>query len=254
MNLDQTTLISEVEYGSRFQGLHDIHSDSDRMGIVMLNKKDFVFGVKKEAAERNQNKYFTLPKFTSIILKGSYDSLIMLSSQFVQSKHDDLNYVLDLFSDKVVFDQYCDLNLKQLVLSQCGEFNKLTKGQNRFNELNGKQILKLHVNKTRALFFDQKQYLNDNVSLNNVIQMSSSTQHFDRKTQFFVNHKRENSFKQLSNAYKNEFDENLNEYLLECKTILDELYNKYKSHKIVEFQYEKEFKSRVVQFMINYYQ
>ena len=224
------------------------------MGLVMLNKEDFIFGVKKEAAERNQNKYFTLPKFTSIILKGSYDSLIMLSSQFVQSKHDDLNQVLDLFSDKIVFDQYCDSILKQLILSQCGEFNKITKDQNQFNGLSGKQILRLHMNKTHSLFFDHKQYLNDSVSLNNVIQLSSSTQHFDRKTQFFVNHKRENSFKQLSNAYKNEFDEDLNEYLLECKTILDELYNKYKSYGNIEFQYEKEFKSRVVQFMLNYYQ
>ena len=256
MNLAHSKVLTKVEYGSRYQGVSDEHSDHDYMFVVLQDPESFVFSKTNVAKQRDENKYFTPQKFLDVVLNGSYDGLVMLSAQMSQQSESLFNKeVLNVFNRQKIVNEYY-LNVKpQLMMSLCGQFNNFYQKYKNNQRLSAKKLLHVVLCYTRAKYVNAT-FTKDNkelgkVTLKDVVQLSTNAN--DQYVQFFVNHKRYEDFNKLANEFKLEFNNNLSDYLTQLDDEMREFYNQYKSQKRNHFKYTQKLKKDLAQFVLSQY-
>ena len=256
MNLAHSKVLTKVEYGSQYQGVSDKHSDHDYMYVVLQDVESFVFSKTNVAKQKDENKYFTPQKFLDVVLNGSYDGLVMLSAQMSQQSESLFNKeVLNVFNRQKVVNEYY-LNVKpQLMMSLCGQFNNFYQKYKNNQRLSAKKLLHVVLCYTRAKYVNTT-FTNDNkelgkVALKDVVQLSTNPS--DQFVQFFVKHKRRDNFDELANEFKDEFNNDLFNYLKQLDDEMREFYNQYKSQKRNHFKYTQKLKKDLAQFVLSQY-
>ena len=253
MNLKHSKVLTKVEYGSQYQGVSDEHSDHDYMYIVLQDVESFVFSKTNVAKQKNEDKYFTPQKFLDVVLNGSYDGLVMLSAQLSQQSESSFNKeVLNVFNrQKVVNDYYLAVKPK-LMMSLCGQFNNFYQKYKNRQQLSAKKLLHMVLCYTRSMYFNdmfktQTRY----ASLEDVVKLSTNVT--DPYVQFFVKHKRYENFDKLANEFKNEFNDDLSNYLDQMDRDMKEFYEQYKTKKMKKFKYEQTLKQKLSHFVLSQY-
>mgnify|MGYP006916634850 FL=1 len=256
MDLKHSKVLTRVEYGSVYQGVSDEHSDHDYMYVVLQDVESFVFSKTNVAKQKNEDKYFTPQKFLDVVLNGSYDGLVMLSAQISQQSESSFNKkVLNVFNRQKVVNEYY-LNVKpQLMMSLCGQFNNFYQKYKNNRRLSAKKLLHVVLCFTRAKYIDKTFTENNknlgNVALKNVVQLSTNPN--DQFVQFFVKHKRYEDFDKLANEFKDEFNNDLVDYLDHLDKEMREFYNQYKSQKRNHFKYNQKLKKDLARFILSQY-
>lgn len=253
MNLAHSKLLTKVEYGSQYQGVNDEYSDHDYMFVVLQDIESFMFSKTDVAKEKNENKYFTPQKFVSVVLNGSYDGLVMLSAQLSQQSDSLFNKeVLSLFNEQKIVDDYYLTVKPKLMMSLCGQFNNFYQKYKNKQQLSAKKLLHMVLCYTRAMYFNnmfetQTRY----ASLEDVVKLSTNVT--DPYVQFFVKHKRYENFDKLANEFKNEFNDDLSNYLDQMDRDMKEFYEQYKTKKMKKFKYEQTLKQKLSHFVLSQY-
>ena len=238
MDLSKCKVLSEVEYGSTFQGLADKESDLDKLFLVVQPFKDSIFKDTKNAQiVKEGNRYYSLEKFTSFLLNGSHDSFLLLAAQLKQADNCLFNQKVlkPLFFNKNGFNQLYQANRKKLCFSLVGEMNKLFNKKNF--KFNGKELLKVVNTLNKLEYFLEKETLTLDEFVNHL--------NFEESLNLI-------SYKRLN---YNELKEktNYNEFLLKerFETLVFNL--KSKNWESEEFKLENELKNKVIEFLVNEY-
>lgn len=153
MDINRCEIISEVEFGSTFQGTSDEYSDVDLMRLVVQPLEDVVFRNNQKASHHtDEARYYSVERFISLTFKGSFDNVLLLCAQLVQTKDTNF-YKKVLVPLENVFEPYLKSNFKTLTLSLIGQMNKVIRNK---EEINGKELLKFtnfHLHLIRLLKF-----------------------------------------------------------------------------------------------------
>lgn len=140
MDITRCLYVSEVEFGSTFQGTADSYSDKDIMILLQQPLVDVVFRNNEKASHHSEiARYYSVERFISLTFKGSFDNVLLLCAQLSQAQNTGFNeYVLSEFYKQEVFNDYLKANFKTLCMSLIGQMNKITSK----DEINGKELLK----------------------------------------------------------------------------------------------------------------
>lgn len=238
MDLSKCKVLSEVEYGSTFQGLADEESDLDKLFLVIQPFKDSIFKDTKNAQIVNEgNRYYSLEKFTSFLLNGSHDSFLLLAAQLKQADSCLFNQQVlkPLFFDKGGFNLLYQANRKKLCFSLVGEMNKLFNKKNF--KFNGKELLKVINTLNKLEYFLEKETLT----------LDEFVNHLNFKESLELMPYKRLEYKDLKEKI------NFNEILLKerFETLVFNLKSKNWEHN--EFMLENELKNKVVEFLVNEY-
>ena len=238
MDLSKCKVLSEVEYGSTFQGLADEESDLDKLFLVVQPFKDSIFKDTKNAQIVNEgNRYYSLEKFTSFLLNGSHDSFLLLAAQLKQADSCLFNQKVlkPLFFDKDGFNLLYQANRKKLCFSLVGEMNKLFNKKNF--KFNGKELLKVINTLNKLEYFLEKETLT----------LDEFVNHLNFKESLELMSYKRLEYKDLKEKI------NFNEILLKerFETLVFNL--KSKNWDYNEFKLENELKNKVVEFLVNEY-
>ena len=145
MNLENTKVLTTVEYGSTYQGLSDAHSDKDIMNIVLQPFEDTVFGDIRKGSHHNadNDRFYSAERFVNLLLRGSSDNLLVLCAQLEQAKDSEYNQkVLRVFYERDdAFDELVKANLRTYMMSLKGQLYKIIK-RNSTQGFTGKDLLK----------------------------------------------------------------------------------------------------------------
>lgn len=238
MDLSKCKVLSEVEYGSTFQGLADEESDLDKLFLVIQPFKDSIFKDTKNAQIVNEgNRYYSLEKFTSFLLNGSHDSFLLLAAQLKQADSCLFNQKVlkPLFFDKDGFNLLYQANRKKLCFSLVGEMNKLFNKKNF--KFNGKELLKVINTLNKLEYFLEKETLT----------LDEFVNHLNFKESLELMSYKRLEYKDLKEKI------NFNKLLLKerFETLVFNLKSKNWEHG--EFMLENELKNKVVEFLVNEY-
>ena len=238
MDLSKCKVLSEVEYGSTFQGLADEESDLDKLFLVVQPFKDSIFKDTKNAQIVNEgNRYYSLEKFTSFLLNGSHDSFLLLAAQLKQADSCLFNQKVlkPLFFDKDGFNLLYQANRKKLCFSLVGEMNKLFNKKNF--KFNGKELLKVINTLNKLEYFLEKETLT----------LDEFVNHLNFKESLELMSYKRLEYKDLKEKI------NFNEILLKerFETLVFNL--KSKNWDYNEFKLENELKSKIIEFLVNEY-
>lgn len=238
MDLSKCKILSEVEYGSTFQGLADEESDLDKLFLVVQPFKDSIFKDTKNAQIVNEgNRYYSLEKFTSFLLNGSHDSFLLLAAQLKQADSCLFNQKVlkPLFFDKGGFNLLYQANRKKLCFSLVGEMNKLFNKKNF--KFNGKELLKVINTLNKLEYFLEKETLT----------LDEFVNHLNFKESLELMSYKRLEYKDLKEKI------NFNKLLLKerFETLVFNLKSKNWEHG--EFMLENELKNKVVEFLVNEY-
>ena len=238
MDLSKCKVLSEVEYGSTFQGLADEESDLDKLFLVVQPFKDSIFKDTKNAQIVNEgNRYYSLEKFTSFLLNGSHDSFLLLAAQLKQADSCLFNQKVlkPLFFDKDGFNLLYQANRKKLCFSLVGEMNKLFNKKNF--KFNGKELLKVINTLNKLEYFLEKETLT----------LDEFVNHLNFKESLELMSYKRLEYKDLKEKI------NFNKLLLKerFETLVFNLKSKNWEHG--EFMLENELKNKVVEFLVNEY-
>lgn len=238
MDLSKCKVLSEVEYGSTFQGLADEESDLDKLFLVIQPFKDSIFKDTKNAQIVNEgNRYYSLEKFTSFLLNGSHDSFLLLAAQLKQADSCLFNQKVlkPLFFDKDGFNLLYQANRKKLCFSLVGEMNKLFNKKNF--KFNGKELLKVINTLNKLEYFLEKETLT----------LDEFVNHLNFKESLELMSYKRLEYKDLKEKI------NFNEILLKerFETLVFNL--KSKNWDYNEFKLENELKSKIIEFLVNEY-
>lgn len=180
MDITRCKVISEVEFGSTFQGTSDEQSDVDLMRLVVQPLEDVVFRNNQKASHHtDEARYYAIERFVSLTFKGSFDNVLLLCAQLSQTQSTGFNeYVLSEFYKQEVFNDYLKANFKALCMSLIGQMNKVISK----DEINGKELLK---------------FLNFEAHLHNLIEFAKSEREItyinfpvNQEAQPFIKYKR----------------------------------------------------------------
>lgn len=240
MDLSKCKVLSEVEYGSTFQGLADEESDLDKLFLVIQPFKDSIFKDTKNAQIVNEgNRYYSLEKFTSFLLNGSHDSFLLLAAQLKQADSCLFNQKVlkPLFFDKDGFNLLYQANRKKLCFSLVGEMNKLFNKKNF--KFNGKELLKVINTLNKLEYFLEKE--------KETLTLDEFVNHLNFKESLELMSYKRLEYKDLKEKI------NFNKLLLKerFETLVFNLKSKNWEHG--EFMLENELKNKVVEFLVNEY-
>lgn len=145
MNLEKCKLLTTADFGSTFQGLADDHSDVDEFSIVLQPLESSIFGNINDGSKHvDDHRYYALERFTTLIMKGSFDSVLLLTSQLVNCRHSTLNQsVFDVFyKDDDAFHNYVMSRQRKYGSSLMGNMNQAKKQQDTKHDKYGKVMVK----------------------------------------------------------------------------------------------------------------
>ncbi len=147
MNLSSCEIISKVEFGSTFQGTSDEQSDRDYMSLVIQPLEETVFRKTEKATKHiNNDRYYAVERFVSLVMKGSFDNVLLLTAQLKQAKPTSFNQlVLSDFYDDYIFNIYMWAHIEKYTFSLIGRLNKLKDCCKNGKEMVKHETFKFHL-------------------------------------------------------------------------------------------------------------
>ena len=145
MNLEKCRLLTTADFGSTFQGLADEYSDVDEFSVVLQPLESSIFGNIKDGSKHvDDHRYYALERFVTLVMKGSFDSVLLLVSQLVNCRHSTLNQaVFDVFyKDDDAFHNYVMSRQRRYASSVMGVMNQAKKQQDTKHNEYGKVMVK----------------------------------------------------------------------------------------------------------------
>lgn len=145
MNLENCKVLSTADFGSTFQGLDDKYSDVDKFSVVAQPLEMSIFSNIKDGTRHvGSHHYYALERFVSLIMQGSFDSFLLLSSQLQNCRYAPVNqHVLDdFYKDKDVFHQLVMSRQKRYASSLMSVMKRCLYEQDKSPEKYGKTIVK----------------------------------------------------------------------------------------------------------------
>lgn len=153
MTIEHARVLYRADYGSRFQGGHDTHSDHDYIYIMKDNLKDALFKnsdnavVKSSKGNVNDDAtYYSLTKFVKLLdTNGGKDFMIMLCALM---KQNDIDFLRPLYLPEH-FRLYAFAHAKSTFYSLVGTCNKIIHTMQKSavanGTVNGKDYVKLYT-------------------------------------------------------------------------------------------------------------
>lgn len=153
MTIEHSRVLYQADYGSRFQGGHDAHSDHDYVYIMKDNLKDALFKNSDNAVVKTTKgnvkddaTYYSLTKFVKLLdTNGGKDFMIMLCALM---KQNDIDFLRPLYLPEH-FRLYAFAHAKSTFYSLVGTSNKtihtLQKSADANGTVNGKDYVKLYT-------------------------------------------------------------------------------------------------------------
>lgn len=153
MTIEHSQVLYRADYGSRFQGGHDAHSDHDYVHIMKDNLKDALFKNSDNAVVKTTKgnvkddaTYYSLTKFIKLLdTNGGKDFMIMLCALM---KQNDIDFLQPLYKPEH-FRLYAFAHAKSTFYSLVGTGNKMIHTMQKSavanGTVNGKYYVKLYT-------------------------------------------------------------------------------------------------------------
>lgn len=145
MNLEKCKVLTTADFGSTFQGLADEYSDVDEFSVVLQPLESSIFGNINDGVKHvDEHRHYALERFVTLVMKGSFDSVLLLVSQLVNCRHSTLNQsVFDVFyKDDDAFHNYVMSRQRRYGSSVMGVMNQAKKQQDTKHDEYGKVMVK----------------------------------------------------------------------------------------------------------------
>ena len=155
MNLENCELLTHFEFGSTYQGTSDSQSDKDICNIVYQPLQDTIFrnSEKSGSKHKNEQRYYSLERFITIVLKGSFDSALLFSALLNDNKLTSQYLITSIFhsndylTKRKVFDTYIKANIKSYAYSLIGNMNTVNKSNKTGKDYVKFETFKEHLSK-----------------------------------------------------------------------------------------------------------
>lgn len=134
MDLNKSKVLSTFEFGSKYQKTDDEFSDSDLMQIVIQPLTDSIFvpldkGVRHFKTKNDEDvRVYSLEKFLSLSLKGSFDGFISLTAML--NDESNTKYIFKELLDDLLFTDFVYSKLNYYINSAFGVTYNLYKKLN----------------------------------------------------------------------------------------------------------------------------